>query len=500
MICSVEGLVGSVHRTACDAGLYVQGSIVHDLPIAGVRLIVDGSSIPARIGVPPITPAGHGPGQRTAFRAAVGLAGWLPASWADRSLLVELQVWDYDGRAHAFGQLPVSVPPHRPATSPPPPATMTSPPSSGAHRKVQVFLHRQGRGGAESWAARLVDGLRRRGRVTIMAELLPPVCPTSPSLDGLWHHADERSFAAQVGAADQLIAVAEPELVLCNTLECLAAAEAARRRGTPFVWAIHESYSPGSLWASVFGLRPAIPTMVDALDSCLRGAHGLLFVSNETVQPYLATSGDAPVHVVPFAVDPNVTARRRPAREPLGSDVRALALGTLEERKNLTPLVSALAHARRISPGLRLTIAGPGDPVYLDHLRTTIARLGQRDAVQLLAHHVDAADALSIADLLVSASDVESRSTVVLEAWRAGVPVLAAAATGMRELIDEGVDGVLVPVGDYRAFAEAWVALAARPDVREQVAAAGGVSFDREASRPWVRLVESVLTDERGRA
>jgi glycosyltransferase involved in cell wall biosynthesis len=62
-------------------------------------------------------------------------------------------------------------------------------------------------------------------------------------------------------------------------------------------------------------------------------------------------------------------------------------------------------------------------------------------------------------DLLVSASRSEAFGLAMVEALACGVPVVATATEGAREVVEDGADGLLVPVGDVNALAEAVVSL-----------------------------------------
>ena len=70
---------------------------------------------------------------------------------------------------------------------------------------------------------------------------------------------------------------------------------------------------------------------------------------------------------------------------------------------------------------------------------------------------------LAAADALVLPSRVEPLGNVIIEAWSAGCPVVAAAVTGPRELIEDGVDGVLAPPEDAAALGAAIAGLLADP-------------------------------------
>ncbi len=148
-----------------------------------------------------------------------------------------------------------------------------------------------------------------------------------------------------------------------------------------------------------------------------------------------------------------------------------LALGRLHENKAFDVLLRALAAV----PGATLWMAGDG-PLRPD-LEELARRLGIGERVRFLGWRDDVAALFAAADLFVCPSRVEPLGNVVIEAWAQGVPVVAAAAQGPRELIADGEDGVLVPVDDADALAAALGRLIADPGLAGRLAAAGRQAF-----------------------
>jgi len=76
-------------------------------------------------------------------------------------------------------------------------------------------------------------------------------------------------------------------------------------------------------------------------------------------------------------------------------------------------------------------------------------------------------------DVYVSSSCSESFGKVLVEAMASGLPVVATATTGSREVIEDGVNGFLVPIGDSEALAKKVLYLLNNPDKAEEIAQAG---------------------------
>jgi glycosyltransferase involved in cell wall biosynthesis len=78
-----------------------------------------------------------------------------------------------------------------------------------------------------------------------------------------------------------------------------------------------------------------------------------------------------------------------------------------------------------------------------------------------------------LADVFVTASEIEIQSSVVLEAMASGNPVVTVKASSMPEFVEEGVSGYLVPPGDVKAMAERLVSLLVEPGTVKLMGQAG---------------------------
>ncbi len=153
------------------------------------------------------------------------------------------------------------------------------------------------------------------------------------------------------------------------------------------------------------------------------------------------------VHHLPNFVDP--PAGDAVARESLDTPADApllVALGRLHGNKAFDVLLDALEGL----PSAYLWLAGEGPERAA--LEAQARTLGIEGRVRFLGWRDDAAALLQSADLFVCPSRHEPLGNVVIEAWAAGKPVVAAAAAGPRELIIDRQDGMLVPIDDAAAL------------------------------------------------
>ena len=168
----------------------------------------------------------------------------------------------------------------------------------------------------------------------------------------------------------------------------------------------------------------------------------------------------------------------RPAARPAG-DPLALAVGRLHPNKGFALLLEALAMTRDV----RLDIAGDG-PLRGD-LVALAQKLGVANRARFLGWRTDVAALLAQADVFVCPSLREPLGNVVIEAWSAGVPVIATASQGPAALIDNEVNGILVPLpgqpgGGPAALAAAIERLCRSPEKRRQLGRAGRRAYEAE--------------------
>jgi glycosyltransferase involved in cell wall biosynthesis len=126
--------------------------------------------------------------------------------------------------------------------------------------------------------------------------------------------------------------------------------------------------------------------------------------------------------------------------------------------------VHALAMLRTRLPQACLTLVGDG--VLRAELEELAVQLGVRDALRFLGFTNDVVTLLRSFDVFALASRTEGTSLTLLEAAATALPIVATRVGGNGEIVTHGASGVLVPVGQPAAFAEALEAVAMREDRR----------------------------------
>jgi len=191
--------------------------------------------------------------------------------------------------------------------------------------------------------------------------------------------------------------------------------------------------------------------------------------------------------IIPNGVDVPAAPVARRAIGPLSEDepLRIAFIGQSVERKGLPVLLRAFEALREHLP-VQLHVVGvtPEEiaPLMLD--ARDVFALGK-------CSDADKRRVLENADMLCAPSlGGESFGMVLTEAFAAGTPVVASDIAGYRDVVSDGVDGVLVPRGDATALAEVLRDLALDGDRRAALAAAAARSAQRYA---WPRVAGEVL-------
>jgi phosphatidyl-myo-inositol alpha-mannosyltransferase len=182
-------------------------------------------------------------------------------------------------------------------------------------------------------------------------------------------------------------------------------------------------------------------------------------------------------------VDPEVLARAR-AKSP-SERLRIVFVGQAVERKGLPLLLRAFEALREHIP-TELTVIGPTaeelSPLMLDDRDVRV--LGKVDDTRKR-------EELERADVLCAPSlRGESFGMVLTEAFAAATPVVASDIAGYRDVVRNGVDGVLLPPGDPQALAEVLRDLHDEPERRVRMSRAAAADVERFA---WPAVADQVM-------
>lgn len=265
-----------------------------------------------------------------------------------------------------------------------------------------------------------------------------------------------------------------PDIVHTNSLKAaIYGGFAGRLARVPVVWHVRDriadDYLPKPAVVVVRMLARVLPTAVIANSAA----------TLETV-PGIRAAAVLYNPVVPDIVEP-VEARRAAHTERQQGIVGVV--GRLAEWKGQHVFLDAFAKAFADEPRMRGRLIGSamfGEDAYEARLRDQAAALGITDRVEFRGFREDVAAEIEELDILVHCSITpEPFGQVVIEGMAAGLPVIAAAAGGPAEIINDGVDGILTTPGDVDALATAMHELAYDRDLRHRLGDAAAQSAKR---------------------
>jgi phosphatidylinositol alpha-mannosyltransferase len=185
--------------------------------------------------------------------------------------------------------------------------------------------------------------------------------------------------------------------------------------------------------------------------------------------------------ILPNGVDTVLFSPEGPGLDGLEPEAfNIVFVGRSEPRKGLDVLLAALPAVREAHPEVRLLVVGAeegnvkhGGVTWLGRIPASLVPAAYRSGRVMVS----------------PALGWESFGIVLVEAMASGLPVVASDIPGYRAVLEDGVQGVLVPPGDSGALASALLALIDDEAKRKSMAAA---AIGRAGEFSWERLVEDV--------
>ncbi len=291
------------------------------------------------------------------------------------------------------------------------------------------------------------------------------------------------SMALNLAAAAKLRpeTVGKPDLIYTNTVATPFGALLARRWAVPHVWHLRELVAQDTF---DFGERRSAKLIARA---------ARVLCNSRAVRDRFARSIDPKRMTVVY--NGFEFEEPRAASAPADGQVRLVIAGALHEGKGHADALAALAQLAAAGVDARLDVLGDGPEAERVRLRALARDLGVADAVCWHGFVDDPAAHLARATAVLACSPNEAFGRVAVEAMAAGAPVVAAAAAGLCEVVEDGVTGLLYPPGDADALASAVRKLIDDVALRDRLAAAGSASVRARFSlEAHVGAIEDILS------
>lgn len=183
--------------------------------------------------------------------------------------------------------------------------------------------------------------------------------------------------------------------------------------------------------------------------------------------------------LIPMGVDPIEDLSNQSRGNPQGKKEEIiLFVGRLIQWKGVHILISAMNKVKESNPNVQLYIIGDG--IYLNHLRELVSHLNLENNVFFLGRIPDGdlsnwyqkASVFVLPSIMID-NQTEGLGVVLLEAMAFGLPVIGSNIGGIPDIIENNVNGLLVPPGDPDALADAIIWILGNPEQVEKFRNAG---------------------------
>jgi len=361
-------------------------------------------------------------------------------------------------------------------------ATPTAIVSSPAIRPL-VVAHSSQYGGAEKVLQELVKGLTARevkplvvfpesGRmekamrdVGIQTEIMEMswcIGPADHTSEQYLRYAS--NLKERVYPLADLIQQRQLNVVITNTAILLEGALAARLTGVPHIWYVHEMLSRDPALTTLVPLASFNSLLEQLTDKIVVVSHAV----KREIEQFVATDK---IEVVYTGLDTDASTKSNNLKSRLfGWDETVPTVcfvGAHSERKGLRNLVDAAPAVVEKFPQVKFVLVG----CETDYSRLVHHRIQERnlnDHFRIIGFRDDALDIIANSDILVLPSVADALPLAVLEAMHLGKPVVATLSGGAAEMVVDGATGLLVPVNNSQALAQALVALLQSPETQHR--------------------------------
>lgn len=255
-----------------------------------------------------------------------------------------------------------------------------------------------------------------------------------------------------------IIEAGEYDIVHCNTpvggVLGRLAARSARKRGTRVFYTAHgfHFYSGAPLlnWIVWYPVEKIMARYTDKLLTITREDYELAHRKFHT--GVVRTHGVGANSSKYRPLSPEECLKLRCDLGYGEKDKLVLCTGELNANKNQVTAIEAIRIVAGKVPAVKLLLAGNGPS--LESLKSTVRTAGLEKRVDFLGYRTDLERYVNISDIVLSCSLREGLPMNIVEGMLCGRPVVASANRGHRELIQDGVNGFIVPPRDAAATAE----------------------------------------------
>jgi glycosyltransferase involved in cell wall biosynthesis len=284
------------------------------------------------------------------------------------------------------------------------------------------------------------------------------------------------------------------DAIYTNTVVNFSGALSAFFSKKPHIWHIREILLPRNSDLHFFMPRKILYKQV------LKLSEKVIVNSNATMRQFKGLKQNTRVMVIYNAIE----GMERPCSPATFLDINGLknddwiaaVVGALRKGKAPDDAIRAIEIAGKIISNVKLLFLGDGHRKYTNYLKRLTSKLEISDKVVFAGYRDDVPKILQGCKVLLIPSLRESFGRTAVEAMFAGIPVIASRSGALKEVIEDGATGYLVPPKDYSNIAEKIVELYHHPDLAKQMGERGRkTAKEKFGPGRYVQAIESVILE-----
>ena len=345
--------------------------------------------------------------------------------------------------------------------------------------RICFISHSSSKLGAERSLLEMVDALREHGVECYV--ILPSYGPLSKELQlrgitncnlpfkwwasnapTLWHRVKTtllNVFCTMIVAIK--LKIWKCNIVLSNTTVICVGAFAAKLLRLPHVWYIRE-YGFEHLGYSFHLGENVSLKLVDRLSHvCIANSNVVAQKFRDYIIPFKLKVLYQSVMVNPVSNNDYQIGK--------ASEMQCIIIGGVQEGKRQEDAIRAIAELVERGMRIELIILGDGNWAYQDYLKNIIIDNKLENQIEFVGTVDNAFPYIEKADVVLVCSRCEAFGRVTIEAMKAAKPVIGARSGGTPELIQEGFNGLLYNLMDYKDLADKIAYLYKNPEIRQQM-------------------------------
>ena len=231
----------------------------------------------------------------------------------------------------------------------------------------------------------------------------------------------------------------------------------------------------------------------------LRYSNKVITNSSATSKQFRNSKLDWKIRIVYSAIDVEEFKIHQPFPSIKGvktTDWLVAVIGTLQKRKAQDDAIRAVKIAGKVIPDIKLLIIGEEGKEYRNYLEALIFKLNISDKVIFTGHRDDVPKILPYCKVLLVPSWNEPFGRVVIEAMAACIPVIGSNRGGIKEIIEDGINGYLVPPKSPSITAEKMIYLFHHKNIAKKMGNAGKETVrNKFNAQYYIQNIEKIIME-----